>query len=129
MVGKRCKVARFRRKKKGEDTNFFSFPFISNIRIECFWWSMMTGYGIGISIDHLQNFVVDIKFVCQSWWSKIPLCNQWLWLFFFFHLPATWPRRWKNSGGERKREKCVVEEKERCIPFFLGLEIDMEYNR
>ena len=51
------------------------------------------------------------------------------WLFFWL-LPTTWPWRWKSSGGERKREKRIVEEKEReTYTFFLGLEIGMECNK
>ena len=92
----------FRRKKKGWRYQFFSFSFISNIRIEYFWWSMMTGCGIGISTDHLQNFVVD-KICLSIVVIKNPIVQPTAVAFFFFFI-----YRQLGHGGGR-----TVEEKER----------------
>ena len=109
-----------KKKKEGWRYQFFSFPFISNIRIECFWWSMMTSCGIGISNDHLQNFVVD-KICLSIVVIKNSIVQPAAVAFFFFfpsagNLAVKVEEQWRRK---KERETYGWGEGERCIPFFF----------
>ena len=131
---KGVKLQGFRREKKKRGRVKVPIFFISNIRIECFWWSMMTGCGIGISIDLLQNFVVD-KICLSIVVIKNPIVQPAAVAFFSFlffssagNLVVKVEEQWRRK---KERERCSWGEGERCIHFFffLGLEISMEYNK
>ena len=92
---------------------------------------MMTGCGIGISTDLLQNFVVD-KICLSIVVIRNPIVQPVAVAFFFFFFPI---RRQLGCGGgrameEKEREKRVVKEKEIDLYlFFFSLEIGMECNK
>ena len=91
---------------------------------------MMTGCGIGISTDHLQNFVAD-KICLSIVVIRNPIVQPVIVAFFFFfssagNLAVKVEEQWRRK---KERETYSGEERERHILFFLGLKIGMECNK
>ena len=138
FIGKQLYVVRFsyqrwekgvkfrgfrREKKKGRvkvPIFFISIHFKHKNRM--FLWSMMTGCGIGISTDHLQNFLVD-KICLSIVVIKNPIVQPAAVAFFSFfsfssagNLVVKVEEQWRRK---KERERCSWEEGETCIHFFF----------